>query len=140
MGEAVTIGTNKYQVGVMPARVQFHVARRLAPMLAPIAAQVKDGKFAADNLMDALGPMAEVLAGMPDKDVDFILDACLGCCQMHNERHNVWGPVTAPNGRLMDETVKMPELLQLAWRVIEENLGNFFAELPRPSPEEGAPA
>jgi hypothetical protein len=116
------IAGNTYRAGKMPTFTQFHVSRRLAPVLSGLA--VTAGEEAA-NFAAFLQPIAEAVARMSDADCDFILDACLGVVQ--RQQGTSWAPVyVGAKQALMFDDIDMAVMLQLAAKVIQENLGGFF--------------
>ena len=124
MGE-VTIGGQDYTIGKLDARRAFHVARRLAPVMSAMAGEE------GGEPMNALGSMSEALAKMRDEDADHVINSCLSVCQRKNEVHGTgWSPVAASNGRLMFQDIDLPQMMQLVWAVIQENLSSFFSGLP----------
>jgi hypothetical protein len=121
MNDIVEVGGHQYRVGRIDARKQFHVARRLAPLLAGMSSVPdKSAGFAA-----FLGPLTDALSGMSDEDVDYVLDTCLGVCQ-RIQTNGQGAPVIARGGSLMFEDMDMGQMIQLAVKVIQENLGGFF--------------
>lgn len=129
--EIKVAGVN-YRVGVMDARKQFHVARRLAPVFAELAPVLKEmlsmDKEESDEqtfkvLELAAGPLANAIAEMSDPDADYVIDNCLRVCYIQQE--SAWAPLTAPNGSLMFP-MQLPQMLELVVSVIKENLGDFF--------------
>lgn len=129
MGEFTVAGQN-YKSAKMDAMKQFHVSRRLAPVLAGIAPLLKDLK-GADPLA-ALAPAAEAIGGISDADAEYILNACLDLCQRQQPGNIGWARVRSSGG-LMFEDIGMAEMLQIAWAVLSENLGGFFSGLPGPT-------
>lgn len=120
MNDIVEVGGHKYRIGRIDARKQFHVARRLAPLLAGMSGiPDKSAGFAA-----FLGPLADALSGMSDEDVDYVLDVCLSVCQRIQPNGHP-APVMTRGG-LMFEDIDMGQMIQLAVKVIQENLGGFF--------------
>jgi hypothetical protein len=120
MNDIVEVGGQKYRIGRIDARKQFHVARRLAPLLAGMSGVPdKSAGFAA-----FLGPLTDALSGMSDEDVDYVLDVCLGVCQRIQPNGHP-APVMVRGG-LMFEDIDMGQMIQLAVKVIQENLGGFF--------------
>jgi hypothetical protein len=120
MNDIVEVGGQKYRIGRIDARKQFHVARRLAPLLAGMSGVPdKSAGFAA-----FLGPLTDALSSMSDEDVDYVLDVCLGVCQRIQPNGHP-APVMVRGG-LMFEDIDMGQMIQLAVKVIQENLGGFF--------------
>ena len=121
MSDIVEVGGQKYRIGRIDARKQFHVARRLAPLLAGMGSVAdKNAGFAA-----FLGPLTDALSGMSDEDVDYVLDACLSVCQ-RLQPNGQGAPIVSRGGGLMFEDIDMGQMIRLAVKVIQENLGGFF--------------
>lgn len=133
----VQVGENTYQIGRLDARKQFHVARRLAPVLGGLAKAFGSGKVANIDPLAAIEPMGQVIAAMPDTDVDYVLNACLTACSRKTAAG--WAPVQAPNGALMYGDLDMGTMLQLVFKVLEANLAGFFSALPSISAAGAAP-
>lgn len=120
MSDIAEIGGQKYRIGRIDARKQFHVARRLAPLLAGLGSLSGKG----EGFATAVAPLAEALSSMPDSDVDYVLDVCLGACQRVQPNGHA-APIMA-RGELMFEDIDMAQMVQIAIRVIQQNLGSFF--------------
>lgn len=130
---------HQYQSGKLDAFKQFHVARRLAPLLSGVGAALKgngeqpkqgDGEAAAAaqkaDFSDFLEPMADALAHMPDADCDYILFTCLAVVQ--RQQGNGWAKVLAQGSRsLMFDDIDMGEMIGITMKVIQENIGGFFS-------------
>ena len=117
-----------YRSGRMDARRQFHVLRRLAPLLSGLTdlAALK-----ADPLA-AIGPLAETVAAMKDADMDYVLDACLEVTE-RKQTAGGWAKVMV-GGSLMFEDLDMADMLRLAGAALQENMAGFFDALPQASP------
>jgi hypothetical protein len=128
----IEIGGQQYRIGKMDAMRQFHVARRLAPVLASlgISATELDGI----DLFSVLGPVSEVLAKMPNEDVEYVIGSCLSV--VHRREGEKWAQVQSPlpQARLMYADIDMPVMVRLAVEVVKDNLGGFFADLPAAGP------
>lgn len=120
MNDIVEVGGQKYRIGRIDARKQFHVARRLAPLLAGMTGiPDRSAGFAA-----FLGPLTDALSGMSDQDVDYVLDACLGVCHRIQPNGHP-APVMTRSGMMFDD-IDMGQMIQLAVQVIQQNIGGFF--------------
>lgn len=130
MDEPLEINGHNYKVGTLDAFKQFHVARRVMPILAQIginAAKLQDmGKLSkSEQGFDAiLGPVSDVVAKMPEEDVNYILHSCLAVCK-REQPDGRWAPVFV-RGQLMFEDLGMQGMLRLTITTIRENLGSFF--------------
>lgn len=140
----VTVGAHEYSVGKLDAVKQFHIVRRLSPVLTelkPLLTQVmaaqKTGK-AVDlknvNPFEALVPVVNLLSKMEDDEADKILFGLLACIQ-RKQQGGGYSPVIAVDCKsLMFSDLDMPEMLQLCAKALMQNLGNFLAALPSVSP------
>jgi hypothetical protein len=134
---------NQYKPMKMPAKIQFHVTRRLTPFIVgmigklpkeAIAAAMTEDKKNIDlnaivsqvNPMDMLTPVLESLAVMPDKEVDYVLDTCMEYCQRSLGADRGWATVKQPGSPCQYSDIDMIAMLQIVWFVIQGNIGNFF--------------
>ena len=115
------INGRQYQSAKMDARKQSQGARGLAPAMGSLAAVASGG--AVDNL-SVLEPLAKAVAAMPDADCDFVLDACLSVVSLNQS--GAWVQITNRGGGLQFDVIDMGEMLQIAAKVIQENLGGFL--------------
>ena len=119
----------EYRVSQLDARRQFHIMRRLSPMLAELAAAVN---VQSDGL-DALQPLANALAGMSDSDADYCLFGLLACVQKRQGK--TWSKICVDN-QLMFADMTMPVMLQIAVKAFQFNFSDFFkspAQILKPS-------
>lgn len=114
------INDQQYRSGKLNARQQFHVARRLAPVLGGLAGAVQGGDKDFGKLLQ---PITEAIAGISDADSDYILDTCLSVVK--RQQGTAWAAVFV-NGAQMFDDIDLGALLQIAAKVIQENLGGFF--------------
>ena len=127
MSEA-EINGKEFILGKMTPRIQFHVARRLAPIFAAMA---KSGSLSLDNLnFDAL---AEAIATLSDEDADYILDSCLAVVKHRDSDGKIFTIMIGSNLRY--NWIDMPMMLRLAFDVIQENMSGFTATVPSESNE-----
>lgn len=127
MNEPVEVGGQMYRIGRMDAKKKFHVARRLAPLLAGLTSAKSGGGMA-----EAIAPIAEALSRMTEEDTDYVLDACLAVCQ-REQPNGQWAPVCTTTGRMMFQDIDMPEMVQLAVNAVRTNLAAFFPGTPADS-------
>lgn len=128
--EPITIGGNRYQVGKLPAIVQFHCARRIAPVLASMGVTLSKLKAGESAGIEAfIGPASEVVAKMTDEDVNYVIFACLDAVKRY-QGDKLARVRASGSQQIMFEDIDMAVLLQLTVAVLKENLGSFFASLP----------
>ena len=136
--KVVKQGEHNYQIGKMSPRAQFHVARRLAPVLAnlaPIMFVLRKNAAAGEELpLDLFAatamPLAQGIAQMPDTEADYILNTCLSVVSREQAGGQFAPVLAADNMTFMFADLAMQDLLQLSVAVVQENLGNFFDLLP----------
>lgn len=125
----IEINGVQYRSDRMDAKKQFHVARRLAPLLAGLGGALKGDKA---GFSEFIGPIAEALSKMSDEDTDYVIDACLRL--VHRRQGEVWQAVTTRSGDLMFDDIDLPVMLRLTVAVIQQSLGGFFPAGPSTSP------
>ena len=122
-----------YRIGKLPAKTQFHLARKLAPVVSTLGTAVSQlGGSGAEQsqeqwIVTALGPVTEVVAGMSETDVNFIIDTSLSVVSRRQDDGR-YAPIQR-NGNLMFIDIEMPTMFRLVVETIKENLGSFFAEV-----------
>ncbi len=126
----ITIAKQKYRTGKLDAMQQFHIARRLAPILATMGISLRQlasgSNMSVDDFLPVLGPVSEILAHMTDADADYIIFSCLATVQ--REQGNSWAPVV--NGKsLMFQDLDLPGMMRLVIEVLKDNLGDFLTGL-----------
>jgi hypothetical protein len=114
------INGQTYRSSKLNARQQFHVSRRLAPVLGGLATA---SGSAAEDFAHFLQPIADAVAKMSDDDCDYILDTCLAVVQ--RQQGTAWAQIFVAKN-IMFEDIDMAAMLQIAAKVIQENLGSFF--------------
>lgn len=155
MSLEIELNGNRYSIGRLSAMQQFHVSRRIAPIiptLIPVFLQMRSkgmpgnigGMADADleGMADALKPLAEGLAGLKDDDTEYVIGTCLSVVQ--RQQPTGWARVWAlEQKRLMFEDMDLSVMLPLAVRVITTNLGPFISGMltgQPSSPASAAPA
>jgi hypothetical protein len=112
-----------YRANKIDARTQFHIVRRLAPVLGEIAPALQ-GKGG----LDALPPLANAVAKLTDSDADYVIFGLLKAVVRKQDQGLGWGPV-ATGEQLMSDDITMPLMLKLAWQSFSFNMSGFFAAL-----------
>jgi len=125
--------SNTYRIGTLDAVRQFHVTRKLGPVLTGLmegrekARESKDAD-GEDAFLKMLSPVIEQIGKLTQEDSEYVLFTCLSCVS-RKVADEKWVRVMNGN-RLQFEDIKMPAMMRLAFEVIKENLGDFFAVLP----------
>lgn len=125
----IEINGVQYRVGPMDTFVQFHVARRLGPVLMEFTdalANTDAAKLSAEQwIARVFGPVMGVVSRMSDADAEYILRACLATVERKDGDR--WALVQR-NGNLMYSDVLMDTMLKLTIFVVRETLGPFLPE------------
>lgn len=141
MNELITIGEHDYTIGRLNALDQFHVSRKIAPIvptLMPIITEVAKGDLSkaiesielGDNnelgslepLAQALEPFMEAFAKMPEDDVNYIIHKCLSVVKRGSS-------IVCRGQTIMFDDLDMGQILPLVVAVIRVSLGNFIQGL-----------
>ena len=117
-----------YQIGTLDAMKQFHVSRRIGPILAAMGVSIEElskngGNLDEGGMMEVMGPVMTVVSKMDDETVEYIIKTCLEV--VSRQEGDRWAKVQV-NGRLMYADIGMPEMLQLTVETVKGNLGSFF--------------
>ncbi|AUU90269.1 hypothetical protein C2U55_14870 [Enterobacteriaceae bacterium ENNIH3] len=129
----------EYRAAKLTVFEQLKVCRKLLPVLSSIvpdlamlretaAATAGDGEKTALVINTILPKIADVVAGMPEEDVNAILYPCLSVVTRKTTAGN-WTQVFR-DGSLMFDDIDLFTMLNIAGRVAADNLGNFLPETP----------
>lgn len=142
--ESFEAGGHRYRIaGKLDAIKQFHVVRRLAPLVSAFQgvdlaalrpeAQTSDPETAAAAMQGLVGPLAQGVAKISDADSEYVLAACMGVVERDLGGGTGWGPVwSAPARAMMYADITFIELITIVGRVLMANVGDFGFALPRP--------
>lgn len=125
----ITLAGINYQIGKTNALTQFHVLRRLAPVLAPLGsvALSKGGKLEADDFLEFIGPLTDALANLPEADANYVIFSCLAVVK-REVADGRYAPIVAGQ-QFMFEDIDMVAMIRLTVEVVQDNLSGFFAGL-----------
>lgn len=137
------IGGNTYRINSMPAMTQFHVMRKLGPVLpgiVPVLAQAAatlpqgdsqeaGGAMATVDGVAAIAmaaqPLLDGLASMADADAEYVINHCLSAVMRRDAGGKSWSAVHR-DGVTMFDDIDMIGRMQLIWSVLRENYAGFF--------------
>lgn len=140
----ITINDHGYEIGKLNAKKQFHVARKLAPLLAHVPALMQlaatlenQGKDALkdDAALAAVAPLGETLAALPEADCDYIINSCLGVARRQAQGGTGYCAMLTTGGEMMFADMPMTEMLGIVLHVLKVSLGDFFKGQPNPPAE-----
>lgn len=135
-----TINGVNYQVRKLPAYPeQMLLAKAIMPIyqdLIPVItrvlgdkemmAAVKAGAPPRELILDVMDRGFTAIQKMSDDELLALTQRSLVAVQVQQGQAG-WADVMLPNGQLMYNTIELPDILQLIWKVAEVNLGGFFA-------------
>lgn len=130
----LTVNNKVYKIGKLDALQQFHISRRLLPVLATLGVTLDMLKDAAGTEMTsmaqflpAMEPISKVLAAMSDEDSEYVLFTCLSAVT-REEGEGRFAAVST-GARLQFQDIDMVAMIRLAVEVVKENLLGFFVGL-----------
>lgn len=135
MATEVEFGGNKYQIGRLDAMTQFHVSRRIAPVLPPLirtymqlAASDSPLTKNLDLLASSVQPVMDAISQLKDDDAEYVVGKCMAVVERQHQAGwaKVWS--AAHKVSLFDD-IDVGTMLELTVRVVVENLGPFISGL-----------
>lgn len=135
------IGTREFKLNKIDPFKQFHVVRRLGPILGdiiPVATKLqkmmKNTTMNDEQQFEAIaqiaGPVLGGFAKLSDADSEFILKNLCSAVEIHQQ--GAWGFIVRGDN-FMIQDLELPVLLQVAGRSFIYNLTGFFAIAPQVS-------
>lgn len=145
----IDIGGKTYRIGKLAATTQFHIARKIGPMVPALMGlyfeALNSGKPLHDSLAElvfAAKPFLDGLAALPDEASNYVIAECM--LVVHRRDGSLWFPVwSAQANAPMFDDIDLRLLLELTSRVLGVNLGPFIGgwltgPLGRPSSTESS--
>lgn len=136
------IGGRKFKVGKINAFKQFHIVRRIAPILAELLPAMREiqkiqkgDKTESQKFEEAaqiLGPLLMGFSKLNDEDSEKVLFGLLSAAEMQ-QAGGSWARVCTES-MLMIQDLELPQLMQIAGRAFMFNLSGFFTVLPTIAP------
>lgn len=135
------IGGKKFKLNKIDAFSQFHIVRRVGPILSELLPAMKDAAklgdktdgLSLDEKLDSIGkfvePIMSGLSKLSNADADYVLFGLLSSVEIQQAAGN-WARV-ATKEMLMMQNLELPVLLNLAGRAFMFNHSGFFAALPQ---------
>lgn len=142
---AFSFGGKSFKVGKIDAFKQFHIVRRLGPILGdiiPIAQKLKgldknsdelseQDKF--DKIAELISPIMGGIAKLSDEDANLVLLGLCSAVELYQDAPlNCWAPIS-DGKHLRIQTLELPELLMVAGKAFAFNLTSFFRLAPQAS-------
>jgi hypothetical protein len=127
-------GGHSYRTEKMSARDQLHLLRGLGPLFGPmvqLAMIDRSDQSMATQQLAFMVPFFEAFAKMEEHEVNVLLNKCLAVTRRREGSNGssaygppLWNPSA---GREQYSDIDLGSLMTIAWEVIQENLGGFFA-------------
>lgn len=115
------LGDKNFRIGKIPAMRQFHILRRMSPLLSVIDPKADKGQVEL---------LTEALSSISDADADYIIYGLLAGVYVDNGQGLGFACV-APNGLLAYQNLNLVEIMTLAFEAIRENFLEFLGALPQ---------
>ena len=144
MENSFSIGAKEFKLSKVDAFKQFHIVRRLAPILSdllPAMGSIAKTAKSMDSLSESekfdqfskmAGPVMDGLSKLSDADANYVLFGLLQSVEVKQMPVGNWARLS--NGdALMFSDMELPVLLQAAGRAFAYNLSGFFGALPKTS-------
>jgi hypothetical protein len=138
-----TIGLREFKLLKIDTFKQFHIARRLMPIMGdimPLAKKLKDLEkedLSEDAKFDAIATLAQPImngiAKLSDEDANLVLLGLCSSVEMKQMPIGNWARVANDKAGLMFHDLELPELLQIAGRSFIFNIARFFPSAPQAS-------
>ncbi|PRE44129.1 phage tail assembly chaperone [Burkholderia multivorans] len=146
MATEIELNGTRYAIGKLSAMQQFHVSRRIAPIIPPmipvlmkfyeemdktekVSADEKQGVLAlVTSVAPVLQPFADALAGLKDEDAEYVFGTCLSVVERWQGAG--WAKVwNSTHKTSMFDDIGIDVMLPLVVRVVVANLGSFISGL-----------
>jgi len=139
MDRDFSVNGRDFKLNKFDAFKQFHIVRRIAPILADMLPAMKDIQKVQntelseteklDEFAKIAAPMMIGLSKLTDEDSNKVLYGLLSSVEIKQATGN-WAKISTES-MLMMQDLELPLLLQLAGRAFMFNLAGFFTALPR---------
>ena len=128
------INGQNYRAEKLDAMKQWHVSRKLAPLIPvmlPAFLAMKDLENVSEDLSglaNMLQPLAEGLANMSDESSEYLISTCLVVVQ--RQVGNTWGRVWDTSSKTSTfSDIDMLVMMKIVIQVIQDSLGSFISGL-----------
>lgn len=111
-----------YRIDKLSAADQFHVFRRVMPIIKPAFERLKAP--GGTNKIELILAMSDTLSMLPDEPLDYVLGKCLGSVKVKDGDR--FYPLQV-NGHLMYKDMDLATTMQVVWAVLMENFRPFLS-------------
>ena len=122
------LGGHRYRIGRLSPMVQLHILRRMGAPLVTVMDAYMNERATPGQLMV---PIMLAMGKLSDPDTEYIIYSALSVVHRHQPGTEAWAPVLSPSkDGLMFMDINMMTMTELAFRVIEVQLDDFFPKRP----------
>jgi hypothetical protein len=134
----VQLEEHTYRTGRLTLIQQWEVFRRAGPILPMLSSEFLDGYKPAPGARWIMSAVSGLLARLNQEDADVIRQTALSAVERFDPTAQRWFPIVAMNGTggVMYQDMGLLTMLELMDRVLQENMGSFFAQLRAASERE----
>lgn len=132
-------GGRKFKIGKINVIKQFHVARKITPLLGSalpamkeIAGLEKDGGLETlseseklEKIAKVMTPFVKGIGELPDDEAEKVLIGLLSSVEVWQQDYKCWAKIANDKVIVMQD-LNLPTLLQVAGRAFMFNLSGFF--------------
>jgi len=134
----------RFQLWPLNAKDQFHVFRRIAPLITglgeglnAVTAEVGEEGMTEAQMVRMMAPLFKVLSEMPDSECDYIIDKCMGRIRLFSG--STWVPLTVSGRMQFEDRIDMSVMMRLTVEMLQHTgVLNFLSESPAPNSSNGA--
>ncbi len=127
MASEFEFGGKTYLIGKLNCEDQFHVLRRVMPLISPILLSLKQAQAGiAVSKIAMMMVMSDDMAKIPDEQLNYVIHKCLAVVEVQTDGKPLKLIV---NGRSMFGEMDMPTMLQIVWAVLMEHFRPFLSGL-----------
>lgn len=113
-----------YRSGKMNAMTQFHVSRRMAPLLSSLTEIAQGGQL---DVPAVLASLMNEISKLSDTDCEYVLYACMAVTSRDQGGGRGHASILAGDGKTsMFPDIDMLGMLTIAAHVLQDNLAGFF--------------
>lgn len=85
-----------------------------------------------DRIFMLIGPIANIVARLPDDDCKYVFEHCLGVCERKMGPDLGWQVVWNVHAGLPQyEDIDLPVMIEISIHVLRDSIGSFFSGLAR---------
>ena len=117
------ISGHSYRSGKINGKMQFKLAKKIAPVMVIMMRLAKGGA----DMFDLMEPLAQAVADMPDENSDLLFDTCMKVTSRKVPGGANYAPIWNEGAeRTMYEDIDLAVELKIIAEVLKDNFSSFF--------------